>query len=129
MLLLDTNIVSYAYKQHSIWNSYFPMTLGRELFLSFQTIAELTEGSIVANWSMLRRSKLEVFLKPYSVLQSTPNMCSWWAYVRAHRQSQPISVSDAWIAATALCFDLELVTHNPKDFQGIRGLRIISAIR
>ena len=71
MLLLDTNIVSYSYKQHSIWNLYFPMTLGRELFLSFQTIAELTEGSIVAKWSMQKRSKLEVFLGPSCNLHRT----------------------------------------------------------
>jgi hypothetical protein len=71
MLLLDTNIVSYSYKQHSIWNLYFPMTLGRELFLSFQTIAELTEGSIVAKLSMQKRSKLEVFLRPSCNLHRT----------------------------------------------------------
>jgi hypothetical protein len=37
-----------------------------------------------------------------------------------------MGVADAWIAATALEFRLELVTHNPADFQGIPGLIVIT---
>lgn len=45
------------------------------------------------------------------------------------RRKQPISTADAWIAATALSYDLKLVTHNPKDFRGIPGLRILTAAK
>ena len=129
MLLLDTNIVSYFFKQHTIWSLYFPMAIGRDLAVSFQTVAEMEEGSIVANWSVQRRRRMEAFLQQFSIFQSTPIMNSWWAYVRAYRHSQPISATDAWIAATALSYDLDLVTHNPKDFRGIPGLRVLTAAK
>ncbi len=35
-------------------------------------------------------------------------------------------VADCWIAATALAFGLELVTHNPADFRGIPGLAVVT---
>ena len=36
------------------------------------------------------------------------------------------SVPDAWGTATALAYDLPLVTHNAKDFAGIDSLKIIT---
>lgn len=42
------------------------------------------------------------------------------------RKSQPIGIQDCWIAATALSYGLELVTHNPRDFANIPGLAIIT---
>lgn len=52
MLLLDTNIASYFFKQHRIWSLYFSLTVGRELAVSFQTIAEMEEGSLLDKWSL-----------------------------------------------------------------------------
>ena len=126
MLLLDTNIVSFMFKQHRLWNDYFPMLLGRDLAISFQTEAELEAGSLVAQWSDKKRIKLDAFLEQYSLIHSDDDICGWWAYVQFVRQSQPISTNDAWIAATSLSYDLDLVTHNPKDFRGIPGLRVRS---
>jgi predicted nucleic acid-binding protein len=37
-------------------------------------------------------------------------------------------VADAWVAATALAHGIELVTHNPVDFQGIPGLVVITEV-
>jgi len=48
--------------------------------------------------------------------------------VGARRQGRRIEVADAWIAATALLFDLPLVTHNPIDFTGVAGLQTITAV-
>lgn len=60
------------------------------------------------------------------VLHSDETVCQEWAAIRAVRRAQPIPVADCWIAATALAFGLELVTHNPADFQGIQGLAVIT---
>jgi len=38
----------------------------------------------------------------------------------------PVSVGDAWIAATALAYSIPLVTHNYSDFKNISGLQIIT---
>lgn len=49
------------------------------------------------------------------------------AWTRAgRRRAQPMPVADCWIAATALAFGLELVTHNPADFRGIPGLAVVT---
>lgn len=127
MLLLDTNIVSYFFKEHRIVKSYFPILLGRDAAISFQSKAEMEAGSLVAKWSSRRQLQLDTFLSQYKVLHSDDDICFWWAHIQFQRKSQPISVGDAWIAATAMSYDLELVTHNPKDFQGIPNLRIITA--
>lgn len=46
----------------------------------------------------------------------------------ALRQARKIKIPDAVIAATALCHDLTLVTHNARDFQWIDGLRVLDPL-
>lgn len=127
MLLLDSNIVSFFYKKHRLMNLYFPMIVGKDTAISFQTIGELEEGSVLAKWSAAKHLQLQAFLNEYRVFHSDQDICSWWAWVRATRKTQPISATDAWIAATALSYDLDLVTHNPRDFENIPGLRVLTA--
>lgn len=129
MLLLDSNIVSFFYKKHSLMDRYFPMIVGRDTAICFQTLAELEEGGILAKWSTAKYLQLQSFLAQYHLYHSGDDICGWWAWVRAIRKSQPISTNDAWIAATALSYDIELVTHNPKDFRGIPGLRVLTAAK
>lgn len=45
----------------------------------------------------------------------------------AIRKSRRIKIPDAIIAATALVYDLTLITHNLSDFEGIPGLRLVDA--
>lgn len=45
----------------------------------------------------------------------------------AIRKSRRIKIPDAVIAATALVYDLTLITHNLSDFEGIEGLKMIDA--
>lgn len=127
MLLLDTNIASFFFKEDRLSALYFPFIVGRDVTISFQTFAEMKEGSISAGWSRGKQLRLEHFLGEYPVIQSDENICDFWAWIRAIRQSQPISATDAWIAATALSYDMDLVTHNPKDFRDIPGLRLVTA--
>jgi predicted nucleic acid-binding protein len=51
-----------------------------------------------------------------------------WAAIttEASISGTPIAVGDAWIAATALLYDFDLVTHNRKDFEVVPGLRVVS---
>ena len=127
MRLLDTNIVSFMVKNDSRYLLYEQHTVGWDLAISFMTRGELFEWPLHAKWSEKRTRSMERFIDAnFIVLHSDEDMCRHFAYVRHQRRAQPIPNDDAWIAATALRFGLELVTHNPKDFQGIRGLRVIS---
>ena len=65
-------------------------------------------------------------MRSYAVIPSSPEVCRAWATIREQRRSQPISVDDAWIAASALAWSAVLATHNPVDFQGIVELGLIT---
>ncbi len=45
----------------------------------------------------------------------------------ALRRSRRIKIPDAIVAATALEYDLTLITHNTSDFQGIPNLKLLDA--
>jgi tRNA(fMet)-specific endonuclease VapC len=123
---LDTNIVSFFLKRHSLAASYRPHLAGHTLAVSFMTVAELFEWALRAGWGPGRLARLKKTLRSYLVVHSDPAVCERWAEVRFHRRHQPIDSTDAWIAACALTHGLELVTHNPADFQGIPGLTVIT---
>jgi predicted nucleic acid-binding protein len=44
--------------------------------------------------------------------------------VAARRNGRRIETADAWIAATALLYDVPLLTHNKADYLGVPGLRL-----
>jgi predicted nucleic acid-binding protein len=44
----------------------------------------------------------------------------------ARANGRRIESADAWIASTALLYDAALVTHNPKDYFGVRDLAPLS---
>jgi tRNA(fMet)-specific endonuclease VapC len=100
---------------------------GHLLAISFVTVAELYEGAFRARWGRRKRDLLETAIRRYVVVSSPHELCGRWGGIRYERRRQPIASDDAWIAATALVHDCPLVTHNPADFRGIAGLRVVSA--
>src|SRR5947209_5427862 len=122
--LLDTNIVSYLMKGHSLAETYRPQLQGYLLAISFMTMAELFEGAFRARWGKRKLAQLAKVLRGYLVIPSSPDLCERWGQVRDERRQQPISGADAWIAATALVYGCDLVTHNAADFNGIAGLNL-----
>jgi len=88
----------------------------------------LRRNRCLGMWECDRRfTQLEQYLSNYLIIPVDQSLCREWAYICAKRQSagRPISPQDAWIAATALRYDLPLVTHNIKDFLDIPNLRLI----
>ena len=65
-------------------------------------------------------------LATFALLDGTQTVAERWAEIRVGRRRRPIPVADAWIAATALSYGIDPVTHNPADFQGIPGLVVIT---
>jgi tRNA(fMet)-specific endonuclease VapC len=113
-------------KRHHLLAAYQPHLVGYDLVVSFQTLAELAFGGVSAGWGHAKWAALNTVLTAVVVIHSDDDICDRWAEVRLVRQPQPIGVADAWIAATALAHNLELVTHNPADFGGIPGLTVIT---
>lgn len=131
VILLDTNIVSFLYKGDSRAKQYTPYLEGRRLAISFMTVAELFQWAAVRRWGKRRKKRLEETLRSnYAVLAFNIELCQIWGEIRAARRAmgKPISPQDAWIAATALQYELPLVTHNPTDFEDIEKLEVITTV-
>ena len=69
---------------------------------------------------------VQTLKQDHTILPYSEDICHRFAWIRSERRNKPISVPDALIAATALAYDLPLVTHNARDFEGIDGLEIIT---
>lgn len=127
-IVLDTSIVSYLFKSDTRGDLYAPHLENKLGFLSFMTMAELDQWADVHNWSQRKRAELETFLQPYTVIESDRALCRQWATVRyqVRRSGHQIETADAWIAATALLYNVPLVTHNRTHFSRVPGLQVIS---
>jgi len=127
-VLLDTNIVSFILKQDTRQKLYEPHVRGQILALSFMTVAELYQWATFYQWGLRRVTELEQILARHVILPFDIELCRTWAKVRAERRNVglPISSEDAWVAATAVWYNLPLITHNPKDFQHINNLTVIT---
>ena len=91
------------------------------------SLAEMLES---AYRRRLSERNLHLFKKrlsdEYFVIHWNEEICDRFAQIRFQRRNRPISVPDALIAATALAYELPLVTHNARDFAGIDGLQLIT---
>ena len=125
-LVVDTSIISFLLKGHSLAQDYWERFLRRHLLaVSFMSVAELYRWPLLRGWGEKRTSDLLEHLAGYVVLPYD-NAMSWeWARIMS-RKGRPISTADAWIAATALAHHAPLVTHNPRHFSGIEGLKVLS---
>ena len=92
------------------------------------TIAELDRWVIQRNWGQSRRNWLNRYLDPFVILPYNRALCTRWAEVTVAAQARGyrIDCADAWIAASALLYDIPLVTHNRSDYIGVPGLVLIS---
>jgi tRNA(fMet)-specific endonuclease VapC len=127
--VVDTDVVSMMFKGDSRAGRYTVYVAGRLLGISFMTLAELDRWSLDRNWGTARRAELERYLGKYPVLPATRELCSAWARVawEARRKGRPIQTADAWIAASALHYQVPLITHNAGDYMMISGLEILTA--
>lgn len=127
-LLLDTNIVSYLFKKSDYARPYYQHLAGKLLFLSFITVGEIFLWAESSGWGQKRRAELEERLHNYSIIPYDHEIARSYARIAAERKrsGRPISLHDAWIAACAVRHAIPLVTHNPKDFESIASLEIIT---
>ena len=127
-LLVDTNVVSYANNEHSLWEVYQPLLENHRLLVAAQTVAEMRFGALFKNWGERKMQRLEILLSSYTIVHTDDAICTEWARVRneALSKGRPMSESDTWIAATARALDVPLVTHNRRDFEFLDDLTLIS---
>lgn len=130
IVLVDTNIVSFFFRQDTRASFYEKHLIGKFKVIASQTLAELELMPLLNNWSTKRKQKLDDFLKDYILIDVNKDICLQWAKIQfeAKIKGRPISNADCWIAATAIVFGIPFVTHNPKDFINVSGLTLITEI-
>ena len=127
-VVVDTCVVSFPIAGDTRAELYRRHLHGHQLVISFMTLAELYRWPLERDWGETRRMNLEHRLREYTIYPFTRDLCRTWAAVtaQASRSGRPINVDDAWIAATALLYDLPLVTHNRRHYEAVPHLRIVS---
>lgn len=126
--LLDTNVVSEWVKPrpHGGVIAWLHDIDEDQVFLSVATLAELRHG-IERLPESERRRRLDVWLKDAlpqrfedRILGIDHIVADAWGLIVARREAagRPIGSMDAFIAATASCHALTVVTRNTADFEG-----------
>ena len=126
-MLVDTDIVSFFYKQDTRAKAYEQHLTLQTLFVSFVTMAELYRWPFERNWGERKKQDLMRYLRNYAVVPYDDALAWTWAeLVGKTCRNRPIFFHDSWIAATAMRHNQALVTHNRKHFEHIPGLTLIS---
>jgi tRNA(fMet)-specific endonuclease VapC len=126
--VVDTDIVSYIFKNVPGAGHYRKQLADWELVISFMSVAELRAGVLIAGWGWRRTAELEGYIRRFRVVYPDNAMCSLWAEVRAQRRHRghEIGAQDAWVAATALALDAPLATNNRRDYEHIPGIELLA---
>jgi predicted nucleic acid-binding protein len=126
-LVVDTNIVSYLHRGDVLGDAYLALINGRPAGVTLLTLEELHYGINLARWGQKQRCRLDAVLGTFFVMQAPAMIAEICGSLRAEREriGLPIELGDAWIAATALWYDLPLVTHD-RDLEAIPGLRVLT---
>jgi tRNA(fMet)-specific endonuclease VapC len=127
-VVVDTDVVSFLFKNHPTAALYDPEITGKIPIVSFMTMPSSIAGLFNRNGDRDGAKWLSRYLAQFAVLPYSRMLCSKWAEVTvsAQRNGRRSDCADAWIAASALLYGVPLVTHNPGDYRGVPGLTVIS---
>jgi predicted nucleic acid-binding protein len=127
-LVVDTDVISFLFKGDTRARLYRPHLRQTLPLVSFMTVAELAQWALIRNWGTRRKEQLEAHLLRYTLVPFDRALCQTWAEARyqAHCSGRKIETADAWVAATALLYNVPLVTHNRSHFDWLSGLTLIS---
>jgi tRNA(fMet)-specific endonuclease VapC len=128
VVLLDTDVFSYRLKNDSRARLFDHHLDGKQLALSFMTVAEVFRWAIHRAWGAQRIADLQAELRQFLVLPYDEAMAWEWARVSCIK-GRPMAPGDAWIAATALRHKLPFATHNSKHFANVPGLVLLSPVQ
>ena len=125
--IVDTDVISLIFKQDTRAQKFLPALTVPDLLISFMTEAELERWILQAKWGPERIVRFRTYMRRFVSVPSSRDLIVKWAEVMVAAQAagRRIEVADAWIAATALLYDVPLVTNNPADYAGVPGLRLL----
>jgi tRNA(fMet)-specific endonuclease VapC len=125
-LVLDTNVISYLFREKAGTSGYWAL-VKEPAGITVITLAELYFGAALDEWGQEKLGRLDTLLRRFFLLPTSAAIAEICGNVRAerYRVGRPIELADAWIAATALWFDVPVVTHD-RDLERIPGLQVLT---
>ena len=125
--LLDTDTLSYYFKQHSQVVTHFNHHIAQQgsIFISRISVVEILGGLKAKNASR-QIANFKSFLVQYTILDTTEASADISADIFAElwQKGKHSGNYDILIAGIALANDLTLVTNNTKDYINITGLSL-----
>jgi tRNA(fMet)-specific endonuclease VapC len=129
--LLDTSwIIQVLAGRDKTATQHKKLNLAR-VAVSYVTIGEIYEVAFNYSNPQAHLSGFRQFLAPFKLLNLNETIMEKFAEVRAHlrRRGEIISDFDMLLGATALHYDLMVLTYNKKHFQRIPDIKIFQPER
>jgi len=97
--------------------------------ISAVTYGEVYEGVLFSAMPAIAARRWEQVSRIFQVLDFTPEIAVVWADIRGklRRSGMRVPDNDLMIAATAILFDLTLVTRNVRHFERLIDIRLTDA--
>lgn len=126
MYLIDTDVVASYLNGRPAEVALLQQLLPDGLALSTVTYGELYEGILYGRDPARQLAGFRRFLHGVRVLDVNRRIARHFGHVRGalRQQGLLLPAPDLLIGATALAYDLTLVTRNLRHFQRVPGLRI-----
>lgn len=122
MYFLDTNSIIYYFKGIEKMVEFFDLLESSDEEINFSVITKIELLSFDKEDEI---NKIKKLLANSNVLPLDDEVVDKTIRVR---KKYKLKLPDAIIAATALVNNFTLVTHNKKDFQKIKGLKVIDPL-
>jgi len=123
---LDTNTcIQYINGRSKSILTKLQSTPANEIVVGSIVRAELAHGASKSQYPELNRQRQQQFLQPYQTLPFDDVIENIYGELRAtlEKTGQPIGPLDMLIAASALAYNLILVTHNIREFSRVPNLK------
>jgi predicted nucleic acid-binding protein len=129
-VVVDTDVVSFLFKSHSLAPAYQAILAGRSLAVSLITPGEIEYGMEAKSGGSSRRDLMRRFLARFTLLLPDTGTARVWALIKrgCEKKGRPISFADAWIAAAAVQLNIPLVTHNASDYTAAENLIVLTVV-
>jgi tRNA(fMet)-specific endonuclease VapC len=127
--LIDTDWLIDAVKQREPALKTLRALTPGGISISWISVAEVYEGPFSSPFPQSQLVALKHFISTYRILGIDDVVAESFARTRAHlrRHGAMVADLDLLIAATALAYDLTLLTFNQRHFQRIPNLRLYSS--
>ena len=88
-VVADTDGVSYVFKNRPFGSRYDPELAGHITLISFMTVAEIERWALQYRWGKQRIQLLRTFLRRFTVVPSSPDLCRKGAEVMVGTGGRP----------------------------------------